>query len=921
VLAPGDQVTKDINPGESHAYTISLAQGDYLNVAIETRVGLTVTLRDPNGDLIRQLDGRRRNADAVAAAAGEYRLGVQAPAGAPAGSYGLLISELRTATPDDRYRAAAASARELSLYRNPKALEALNYWRSLAQQGGHPMDEAEALSAIAHIHRRRGEYSLALSAWTQGLVVVRASGGGSRLAELLSGLAGLHSELGDSRRAAAFSEEALALLPTGDSKMALFARSGTLMGLARAYQHLGRRDKALETYKRALEDTRLFNIPTVMATHMAAIGTAYAELGETRAALNLFAEEVQILRKSFKDGAEALALLRIAELHAAVANRTAATEYLNEALQLFEPIGMRRANSFVLLKIGDVYKLVGDETQALEFYHRALVSWPLEDNPAGDVSIHHALMRYWSARGRYGLAAFHGKQVVNGYQRIRERLRDFDAETQRSYLASKESIYRELADLLIIEGRLLEAQQVLRMLKEQEYFDFIRREGQDPQSVSAQTAFSSTESVLLTRYREIADRVTAIGRERGDLAARKTRSSEDDARLSRLESDLAAAGEAFHAFLRQLAAEFTAAGEDRERLYQLRESQGLMETLRELGEGSVALYTLVGATTYRVIVVTPDVQKAAEVRISSVDLNRRVLAFREMLQDHKSDPRAAAKELYDILVGPIADDLKAAGAKTLMWSLDGVLRYLPISALHDGEKYLVERYRHVVFTPASQTRLKDAPSAKWTGLGLGVTKPHAGFTALPSVQDELSSIIRDERLTRDRGAVLAGKVLFDDAFTEDSMRAELRQRYPVVHIASHFQFHPGNEADSFLLLGDGRRLTLAEVKRAQNLFSGVDLLTLSACDTATGDVGADGKEVEGFGMLAQRQGAKAVVASLWPVADDSTRLLMQEFYRLRNARRLAKVEALRQAQLGLLRKGDYRHPYFWAPFVLIGNWR
>jgi CHAT domain-containing protein len=74
-------------------------------------------------------------------------------------------------------------------------------------------------------------------------------------------------------------------------------------------------------------------------------------------------------------------------------------------------------------------------------------------------------------------------------------------------------------------------------------------------------------------------------------------------------------------------------------------------------------------------------------------------------------------------------------------------------------------------------------------------------------------------------------------------------------------------------------------------------------------------------MLAQRQGAKAVVASLWPVADDSTRLLMQEFYRLRNARRLAKVEALRQAQLGLLRKGDYRHPYFWAPFVLIGNWR
>ena len=180
----------------------------------------------------------------------------------------------------------------------------------------------------------------------------------------------------------------------------------------------------------------------------------------------------------------------------------------------------------------------------------------------------------------------------------------------------------------------------------------------------------------------------------------------------------------------------------------------------------------------------------------------------------------------------------------------------------------------------------------------------------------------------------------------------LRRRYPVVHIASHFQFRPGNETDSFLLLGDGSRLTLDQVNHLPNVFEGVDLLTLSACDTATGGVGGNGKEVEGFGVLAQRQGAKAVVATLWPVADESTQRLMREFYRIRqDSPGMLKAEALRQAQLGLLHgaapageadlprraelapvvsgpatfqpdpQAPYAHPYYWAPFILIGNWK
>jgi CHAT domain-containing protein len=240
---------------------------------------------------------------------------------------------------------------------------------------------------------------------------------------------------------------------------------------------------------------------------------------------------------------------------------------------------------------------------------------------------------------------------------------------------------------------------------------------------------------------------------------------------------------------------------------------------------------------------------------------------------------------------------------------------------------------------------------------LGVSKSQGDrIPALPGVVDEMHGIIREEG---SKSGVRPGTIKLDEAFTQEAMLAELRNRNPVVHIASHFQFQPGNETRSALLLGDGKFLSLAQIKSLPNVFGGVELLTLSACNTATGGSGTNGKEVEGFGVLAQRQGAKAVVASLWPVADRSTKELMQNFYRLRETTsNTTKTEALRQAQLRLLRgegsteiatakvttvrqltheddkpaaadkprftadpKRPYAHPYYWAPFILIGNWR
>jgi len=387
----------------------------------------------------------------------------------------------------------------------------------------------------------------------------------------------------------------------------------------------------------------------------------------------------------------------------------------------------------------------------------------------------------------------------------------------------------------------------------------------------------------------------------------------------------------------------------------------MQSTLRELGQGAVLLYTLVGEDKYRIMLVTPDTQQAYENPVRAADLQAKVLAFRETLQDPRKDPAPLARELYRILVGPkLAHDLKQAGAKTLMWSLDGVLRYLPIAALQDEQqKYLVETYRNVIFTPASRDHLKDPVAAHWQGLGLGVSKgrdvmlPDTNrrltFNPLPGVPQELRSIIRDnsaDQTVTNGDGVLEGRVVLDESFTKDALRTALHQHYPLVHIASHFVFQPGNETDSFLLLGgadeQNDKLTIPEIRRLS--FEGVNLLTLSACETAMSGEKANGVEVESFGVLAQQKGAEAVMATLWPVADVSTPLLMREFYRLRESNPgITKAEALRRAQLALIAgeikptndtkdgrglkvsvessRASFTHPFYWAPFILIGNWR
>jgi CHAT domain-containing protein len=553
---------------------------------------------------------------------------------------------------------------------------------------------------------------------------------------------------------------------------------------------------------------------------------------------------------------------------------------------------------------------------------------------------------------------------VNLCQQLRAAIQTLEKETQRTYLTTVEGTYRTLADILAAAGRLGEAQQVLGLLKEEEYFEFVRRDAATAKQLQGRADLTSADKSALGRYEEVADKVTALGGRVEDLRVIRARTAEQEAELTNLTADLTAASKAFQVVLRQIEDEMGQTPEARDVVRELAATRGLGVDLKSLGEAVAVISTVVTDKAVWVILTTPTIQVAGKSKILAADLNRRVLALREALQDPRVDPRPLARELYSILIGPVEKDLAGAAPKTLAWSLDGTLRYLPVAALYDGKRYLVERYATAVLTLAGRSRLALEPTAARRALGVGVSQPHEGFRGLPSVPAELQAVIHEEAIEPPGKGVLPGHVLLNEAFTRQALEAGLQQGYPVVHVASHFAFQPGNATDSFLLLGDGGHLTLEDMRSSGlPMFGGVELLTLSACDTAMGGERADGREVEGFGVEAQNQGARAVIATLWPVADESTAEVMAGFYRRRQEKGLSKGEALREAQLALLQgrvefTGErataaaqatrspealavegrdlakagaphfavdstrpYAHPYYWAPFILMGNWR
>ena len=271
---------------------------------------------------------------------------------------------------------------------------------------------------------------------------------------------------------------------------------------------------------------------------------------------------------------------------------------------------------------------------------------------------------------------------------------------------------------------------------------------------------------------------------------------------------------------------------------------------------------------------------------------------------------AISQTIYDWLIRPIETQLAQQDIKTLVFVLDGVLRNVPMAALHDGQQYLIEKYS-IALTPGLQLlEPRSLTQLQLRSLTGGLSEPRLGFSALPAVEDEIQRISTN----------IPSNVLLNQAFTSTALEKKINTLpVSVVHLATHGQFS-SNPEDTFILTWDKRfnANTLSQLLQGRNQdnFPPIELLVLSACQTANGDQRA----ALGLAGLAVRSGTRSTIGTLWSVKDQSTAQAMIQLYNNLTKPDINRAEALRQAQLFLLRQNQYQHPYYWAPFILVGNW-
>jgi len=292
--------------------------------------------------------------------------------------------------------------------------------------------------------------------------------------------------------------------------------------------------------------------------------------------------------------------------------------------------------------------------------------------------------------------------------------------------------------------------------------------------------------------------------------------------------------------------------------------------------------------------------------------------------------KAIALLLYDLLLRPVIGDDLDKGARLRLW-LDGALRFLPPAALFDGSRYLVEKTPISLYSPFAgptmpQRNLRDDGIA-----GFAVTREVAGFAPLPFAVSEVEAVVGENGLFR-------GERFLGERFTPATL-TQAAGRFGGLLIATHFMLHPADLGQSGLLTGTGELMSVRQI--AELDMNGLLLVTISGCDTGTAGLDDDTALLHSLADRLRLRGASAVLASLWRVADAGAARLVTDFYAglARDGDHFAA--ALAQAQIAMARGdalsglgdggaargigGDvradqnFRHPYFWAPFVLVGD--
>ncbi len=790
-----------------------------------------------------------------------------------------------------------------SLGKYDKAIEYQLQSLAIAQEISDRQQEGESLINLGVTYRALGNYAQAIKYHEQSLIITREIGDRRGEGSALGNLGMNYYAQGNYAKAINYHEKRLAIAREIKDRQG----EGNAMGnLGNAYRSQGSYAKAIEYQEKRLAITREIKEIRGEGQSLGFLGLVYRYLGDYPKSIKYYEQSLAIAIKIDDRLGKAKSLGYLGNAYSDLGNYKEAIKYHQSSLEAAREIKDRRGEGKSLGYLGNAYEMQGNYDQAIKYYDSSLAIAREVNDPRGEGETIGSLGRTYYVLGDYARAIeYHKsalgiarkiknrdgerlalrnialtlqkqnqpdlsivfyKQSVNVSESIRKEIRSLDKDIQKSYVGIIEDSYRNLADLLLQQGRVMEALQILDLLKVQELEGYLKNiKGSD----------RTAQGVKILEPEKVVSR---------DLSAISFENSPE--------------------INRQLANQI-------QQLSKL-EINKVPNYLQQIPQGTVLLYPLILGDRLELILFSPNtIPINRTVKISKDKLESLIKNFRDDLQDNSSeDVKEPANELYNLLIKPIKAELTQAKVTTILYAPDGQLRYVPLAALYDGKRWLTERYQIsnlIAYTLTDfSTKPKSQPSILAGAFGGKEGLQKFGQNSLPATIKEVQSIA---------DSFPNAATLIDDKFSRQAIESKFKN-HNILHLATHAEFNTGVPDNSFIIFGNGDKIRLNEI--ADWRIPNVDLIILSACQTGVGKLG-DGVEILGFGYQVQKAGAKSAIASLWSVNDEGTQALMDIFYAELKRGDFTTTEALHKSQIALIQSAKYKHPNYWAAFFAIGN--
>jgi CHAT domain-containing protein/Tfp pilus assembly protein PilF len=844
----------------------------------------------------------------------------------------LLATEPELVTVELRKALNAAGERHRRRGDYAQALVSFNWARKVSEQLNDQAGLAHALNGIGTVHYYQGDFALASEQYEKSLKLSEALSDKLMMARTFNNLGLLYSDQGNNRRALEFFQKSLVLAESLGAKIGI---ATNLQNIGNLHRKQANYELALQYYRKALELNEGLKDKEGVAGSLNNIGIVYSQQGDYAQALEYYQKSLKLKEEIGRKDSIAGTLTNIGIAYSYLNNYEMALQHYKKSLMLDEEVGSKKGAAMSLNTIALIYNRQRNYPLALEHAERSVTLAAQSGN----------LDYLWQSHttaGRAHLGLDHFDQAQKSFGEAISTIETLRAQTiggeqeQQRFFEDKLGPYHGMTALLTKQGKPAEAFSYAELAKARVLLDVL------------QSGRVSVAKAMSTPERE---RESKLKRELAALGAEVSRESlgrqSDRARLTELRARLQKARLEYEDYQTTL---YAAHPELKVRRGETQPIT-LSETSQLLPDAASALveYMVTDEKTYLFVLTRgaragePVALKTYTLEIKGKELAQQVERFRQQLARRDLDFNERARSLYDLLLAPARSELQ--GKRTLIIVPDGTLWELPFQTLQSSDnRFLIED--HVISYAPSLTVLREmmrsrrkenaAPSAPtllaFGNPSLGKRMGESATSGVPLMDEKLDPLPEAERLVNQLPQLYGAqqsRVYTGAEAREDRVKTEAAG-FRLLQLATHGVRNDLNPMYSYVLLSQTASQTedgLLEAWEMMNLNLGADLVILSACETARGRVGA-GEGMIGMTWALFVAGSPATVVSQWKVESASTTELMLEFhrqlkekYRNDKSRVTTTAEALRAAELKMLANSQYRHPFYWAGFVLIGDGR